>query len=133
MGDRTEQDRRHFLKQAGVALLAVQCWPAAAKTTGNTTTAASGLIIRSTPGFFFHTHELIIPSAALRAPPPQGVRVVSTEALFHTHEFTLLREELITIGSGRSVTRRASSHRFVIALAAAARRNAAPQQPGRSL
>jgi len=62
-------------------------------------------------------HDLLIPFAILKAPPREGVALTTTEALLHRHTIGLTREQLITVNRGGTVTQKASSHLFVIALA----------------
>ena len=64
-----------------------------------------------------HVHDLLIPYAVLNTPPPQGVELNSTQAFFHTHKVVLTQKELIIVNQGGTVTQKASSHLFVIALA----------------
>jgi hypothetical protein len=114
-------DRRTFLQGLGFAVLAVQslamigCEMADPPTAAEK--AADNLILRSSPGAFDHTHELLIPYALLRTPPSEGVKLLSTKAFLQRHEIALTQEELTTVNQGGSVTRKASSHLFVIALA----------------
>jgi hypothetical protein len=51
--------------------------------------AADNLIIRSSSGFVPHVHDLLIPYALFNAPPPQGVELKSTQAMFHAHNVVL--------------------------------------------
>jgi hypothetical protein len=119
--ERIAVDRRVFMKGVGFAVLTVQCLPLIAHASGNSpgdsTGAADSLIIHSTSGFVPHVHDLLIPYAVLKAPPLQGVELNSTQALFHAHTVMLTRKELITVNQGGTVTQKASSHLFVIALA----------------
>jgi hypothetical protein len=114
-------DRREFVKRVGFAVLAVQCLPAMAfGSAGNPisgATAPDDLVIESGPGAFHHVHYLRIPEAALTAPPLEGVKVTSSKALFHQHPVALSQKELTEIHNGGTVSQRASSHVFVIALA----------------
>lgn len=114
-------DRRDFLKRAGIAVLTVQCLPlfAEASTSPRTEGVNTGenLIIESGPGLFRHVHDLLIPYAVLDAPPPQGITLTSTQSMLHQHNITLTRNELATVKQGGTVTQKASSHEFVIALA----------------
>jgi hypothetical protein len=80
-------------------------------------TAPDDLVIESGPGAFHHVHYLRIPEAALTAPPLEGVKVTSSKALFHQHPVALSQKELTEIHNGGTVSQRASSHVFVIALA----------------
>jgi len=110
-----QPNRRAFIASAGIGLIALRCLPAIA---ANAKAASPrDLAIRSSPGLFSHTHDLLISGADLRNPPPLGVRIVSTMALFHTHDFLLTSAQLTAIQRGGSVTTTASSHTFVIALA----------------
>jgi hypothetical protein len=79
--------------------------------------AADNLIIHSGPGLLKHVHDLLIPYAVLKTPPPKGVQLTSTQAFYHRHTIALTREELIVVNKGGTVTQKASSHLFVIALA----------------
>ena len=114
-------DRRKFMKGVGFAVLTVQCLPLIAHASGNSpsdsTEAADHLIIHSSSGFVPHVHDLLIPYAVLKAPPLQGVELKTTQALFHAHKVRLTQKELITVNQGETVTQKASSHLFVIALA----------------
>jgi hypothetical protein len=114
-------DRRQFVKRVGVAVLAVHCLPwiahASGTSPGEGNDTADNLIIRSGPGLMSHVHDLLIPHAALDAPPLQGVTLETTQALLHRHSIALTREQLIVVRQGGTVARKASSHIFVIALA----------------
>jgi len=114
-------DRRDFIKVAGFALLAVQCLPAETYASGIPPRAArqstDDLIIKSGPGAFHHTHYLRIPNAFLTAPPERGAEFTTTKAFLHQHHVVLTQEQLRDVGKGGTVTQRASSHVFVIALA----------------
>jgi hypothetical protein len=114
-------DRREFMTGVGFAVLTVQCLPVIAHASGNSpsdsTEAADNLIIHSSSGFVPHVHDLLIPYAVLKAPPLQGVELKTTQALFHAHKVMLTQKELITVNQGGTVTQKASSHLFVIALA----------------
>jgi len=105
------KDRREFLKGVGLAVLTVQCLPLMAETSGD------DLVIESGPGLFRHVHDLLIPYAVLNAPPPQGIKLTSTESMFHQHNIALTQKELVMVKQGGTVTQKASSHLFVIALA----------------
>jgi hypothetical protein len=105
------KDRREFIQGLGFAILTVQCLPLMAQETGD------NLVIESGPGLFSHVHDLLIPYAVLNAPPPQGIKLTSTEAMFHQHNVALTQKELVTVKQGGTVTQKASSHLFVIALA----------------
>ena len=99
----------------------MQCLPLIAHASGNSPSdgnkAADNLIIHSSSGFVPHVHDLLIPYAVLNTPPPQGVELNTTQALFHTHKVVLTQKELIVVNQGGTVTQKASSHLFVIALA----------------
>ncbi len=114
-------ERRKFLKAVGIAVLTVQCLPLIARASDNPPTdgkaTADNLIIQSGPGLFSHVHDLLIPYAVLKAPPLKGVELASTEAVFHRHSVALTREQLTVVNQGGTVTQKASSHLFVIALA----------------
>lgn len=114
-------DRRRIVAGIGMAVLAVQCAPSFAQTSG-TQTGASGarkdLLIHSSAGFAGHTHDLLIPYAVLNEPPAEGVKLESTSGLFHTHSIALTREQLIDVRRGGTVRVPASSHTFSIALVA---------------
>ena len=126
-------DRRRFVKGVGLAVLAVQCLPLLAQASGCAPSdganmdGADGLLIRSGPGLLSHVHDLLIPTAMLETPPPQGVELETTRALLHTHRIALTRDELILVSEGGTVTRKASSHVLVIALA-----NGQPPSAGRA-
>jgi hypothetical protein len=102
-------------------VLTVQILPLIACASGMSPTdgreAVDDLIIHSGPGAFGHVHDLLIPYALLKAPPAQGITLKSTEALFHTHTVALSKEQLASVNRGGTVTQKASSHLFVIALA----------------
>jgi hypothetical protein len=117
MCDRIETDRRTLVK----ALLTAQALLPTAQASGRSPSegndAAGNLIIQSGLGFVPHTHDLLIPHAVLRVPPRQGVKLVSTVALFHAHDVVLTREQLIVVSQGGTITAIGGSHSFVIALA----------------
>ena len=119
--DEAIADRREFMKGVGVAVLTAQFLPLLAHASGNSPSggneAADNLIIHSSSGFVPHVHDLLIPYAVLNAPPLQGVALETTKALFHTHDVVLTQEQLIIVNQGGTVTQKASSHLFVIALA----------------
>ena len=114
-------DRRQFVKGVGVAVLTVQCLPLIAHASGNSPSdgkdTADNLIIRSGPGLMSHVHDLLIPYAVLKTPPLQGVELKTTQALLHRHSIALTPEQLIIVNQGGTITQKASSHTFVIALA----------------
>ena len=114
-------DRREFIKGVGFAVLAVQCLPVTAFASGNPLRNANevgdDLIIKSGPGAFHHVHYLLIPHAVLSAPPAHGVELMTTKALYHRHRIALTQNELLRVNKGETVTQKASSHVFVIALA----------------
>ena len=114
-------DRRTFLKGVGLAVLTVQFLPLIAHASGNSPSggdeAADNLIIHSGPGLFSHVHDLLIPYAVLKAPPVHGVELKTTQAFLHTHTIALTQEQLRIVNGGGTVTGKASSHVFVIALA----------------
>jgi hypothetical protein len=114
-------ERRKFMKAVGIAVLTVQCLPLIAQASEDPPTGgkktADNLIIQSGPGLFSHVHDLLIPYTVLKAPPLQGVKLTTTEAVFHRHNIALTREQLIIVNQGGIVTQKASSHLFVIALA----------------
>lgn len=116
-------DRRTFIIGAGIALLAMQCLPATAQNSSSAPRAgeegAGNLIIRSGLGFVPHTHDLLIPFAFLRTPPPRGVKLVSTTSFLHTHDVTLTQAQLVAVSRGETVTATGGSHSFVIVLARA--------------
>ena len=106
------------MQGAGVAILTVQCLPLLACASGDSpidgNAAAENLIVHSGPGKVPHTHDLLIPYAVLNAPPPQGVKLESTRALFHTHDVVLTQEQLIVVSQGGTVSAIGGSHLFVI-------------------
>ena len=114
-------DRRKFVRGVGMAVLTVQCLPLMACASANPPSdgneRADDLIIHSGPGAFRHVHDLQIPYAVLNAPPPQGIKLTSTESLYHQHNIALTQNELTIVKQGGTVTQKASSHLFVIALA----------------
>jgi len=79
--------------------------------------AADDLIIKSGPGAFHHVHYLRIPNAVLAEPPARGAELTSSKAFLHQHRVVLSQKELRDVSEGGTVTQRASSHVFVIALA----------------
>jgi hypothetical protein len=115
-----QSNRRTFIKGAGIAVLAVQCLPLIARASGNPSDGeetGDNLIIQSGPGLLHHVHDLLIPYALLKAPPIQGVHLTSTQAMLHRHNIALTQKELTIVNEGGTVTQKASSHHFVIALA----------------
>ena len=118
--------RRRFIKAVGIAVLTVQCLPLMAQASANPPSdgkkTADSLVIQSGPGAFSHVHDLLIPYAVLKAPPLEGIKLTTTEAVFHQHNIALTREQLISVNQGGTVTQKASSHLFVIALAKGQRR-----------
>ena len=104
-----EIDRRKFFYGLGLAVLTVQFLPSDADADDN-------LTVHFSPGLFSHVHDLLVPYAVLRKPPAQGVELHTTKAMLHTHTVSLTQEQLTTINRGGTVTGKASSHRFVIAL-----------------
>lgn len=113
-------DRRAFIETLGIAVLTVQCLPlmvhAAEASPASGTGAGDDLVIRSGPGLLDHMHDLLVPYAVLNAPPREGVKLTSTKALLHQHTFQLTQSDLTTVKNGGTVTQKASSHVFVIAL-----------------
>src|SRR5215831_4039111 len=103
-------DRRRFFESVGIAVLTAQFLPPAAE-------AADDLVVHFTPGLFSHVHDLLVPYALLKAPPAQGVELKTTEAMWHRHTIPLTQEQLRTVNGGGTVTGKASSHRYAIALA----------------
>jgi len=114
-------DRRKFIKGVGFAILTAQCLSLIACASGHSASdgnkAADNLIIHSSSGTLSHVHDLLIPYAFLHAPPPQGVELKTTQAMFHMHPVALTQEQLITVKHGGTVNQKAGSHIFVIALA----------------
>jgi hypothetical protein len=114
-------DRREFVRGVGMAVLTVQCLPLMAHASANPPTDGTertdDVIIQSGPGLFRHVHDLRIPYAVLDAPPPQGIKLTTTESLYHQHNIALTQNELAIVRQGGTVTQKASSHLFVIALA----------------
>jgi hypothetical protein len=114
-------DRREFVIGVGMAVLTVQCLPLMAHASVHPPTdgeeEADDLIIHSGPGLFRHVHDLRIPYAVLNAPPPQGIKLTTTESLYHQHSIALTQNELAAVRQGGTVTQKASSHLFVIELA----------------
>ena len=133
----TGTDRRGFIKDMGVAILTVQLLPAIAQASqgphGGAPYSGKTLIIRSSLGFVPHTHDLWIPFAVLRAPPRQGVNLVSTQALGHAHEIALTHDQLALVNHGGAVAIKGGSHTFMIALnRAISDRTTARENPWRS-
>jgi hypothetical protein len=114
-------DRRKFSKGVGFAVLTVQCLPLIACASGHSPSdgnkAADNLIIHSSSGTLSHVHVLLIPYTVLNAPPLQGVELKTTQAMFHMHQVVLAQKQLIVVNRGGTVTQKAGSHLFVIALA----------------
>ena len=114
-------ERRKFMTAVGIAVLTVHCLPVIAHASENppavSKNTADNLIIQSGPGTFSHVHDLLIPYAVLKAPPLQGVKLTTTEAVFHRHDIALTREQLIIVNHGGTVTQKAGSHLFVLAWA----------------
>ena len=114
-------DRRDFVRDVGVAALALQFLPLVVHASGSSpidgNEATDNLIIHTGPGLMSHVHDLLIPYAVLKAPPLQGVELTTTQALFHRHTVALTQEQLKTVNRGGAVTKKASSHLIVIALA----------------
>jgi hypothetical protein len=121
LGSTMAADRREFIRGVGIAVLTVQCLDLVAHASTNPSTdgqeRADDLIIQSGPGLFRHLHDLRIPYAVLNAPPPQGIKLTTTESLYHQHDIALTQNELAIVKQGGTVTQKASSHLFVIALA----------------
>ena len=114
------RERRRFLKELGLVLLTVRSLPLIANAAAVSPVdqdARTDLLIHSGPGLISHVHDLLIPYALLKAPPVQGVELMTTQALLHRHTVALSREQLIVVGGGGKVTKKASSHTFVISLA----------------
>lgn len=97
-----------------MAVLTVRCYSLRAE-------ESEDLVIHSGPGLFSHVHDLLIPYATLTTPPAGGVELTSTQAMLHRHRIGLTHDELVTVGRGGTVTKKASSHIFTIELAAPAR------------
>src|SRR5262245_23297813 len=111
-------DRRRFLSQLGVVVLTIRCLSANALDSGDWNDGApDDLLIHSGPGAFSHEHDLLIPMAVIKTPPPEGIRLTSTKALLHRHSIALTQKELAAVSDGGTVVQKASSHVFVIALA----------------
>jgi hypothetical protein len=113
-------ERRRFLRNLGLAVLTVQSLPIIANAAGMSLLEGEtgpDLVIHSGPGLISHVHDLLIPYAVLKAPPPKGIELTTTQALLHRHTVALTREQLIVVNDGGSITKKASSHTFVIALA----------------
>src|SRR5262245_53451660 len=119
--DGTAFDRRAFFREAGVTALAIQFLPLVVHASGSSPSggneAANNLIIHTGPGLMSHVHDLLIPYAVLKTPPPQGVELTTTQALFHRHTLGLTQEELTIVNRGGTVSKKASSHLILIALA----------------
>ncbi|MEO6391570.1 MAG: hypothetical protein ABIP75_06935 [Pyrinomonadaceae bacterium] len=114
-------DRRKFIKGLGFAVLTAQCLSLINCASENSPSeghqAVDNLIIHSSSGTLSHVHDLLIPYAILSAPPFQGVELKTTQAMFHRHPVVLTQEQLKVVNQGGSVTQKAGSHLFVIALA----------------
>ena len=120
MKSKSKFDRRRVLLQAGVAVFAAWCLPsnsAASESAPRLKPVGTGnLVIRSGSGFVPHTHDLVIPYAILRAPPPRGVKLISTNSFLHTHEVVLTQAQLVAVIHGETVIATGGSHTFAIAL-----------------
>jgi hypothetical protein len=113
-------ERRRFLKNLGLAVLTVQSLPLMANAAGMSWLEGQtgpDLVIHSGPGLISHVHDLLIPYAVLKAPPLKGIELTTTQALLHRHTVSLTREQLMVVSDGGTVTKKASSHTFAIALA----------------
>lgn len=114
-------DRRTFVKGVGWAVLTVQCLPmlacAADPSAPQSEDAHDSLKILSSAGKFGHVHNLLVPLALLTAPPVEGVALTTSKAFLHQHHVTLTQDDLARVHRGGTVTQKASSHIFVIALA----------------
>lgn len=126
--------RRGFMKEVGGVLLTVHLLPSIARASEGSPGAggSKALIIRSGQGFVPHTHDLWIPYAVLRAPPAEGVKLLSTMARGHTHEVALSHDQLAAVNQGGTVSVRGGSHTFVVAIAQAVRDQTTPNQAQRS-
>jgi hypothetical protein len=102
-------------------VLAVQLLPmiaqAAANSPDDSNDPAKDLVIHSGPGLLGHVHDLLVPYAVLRMPPAEGVELTSTKAFLHTHNIRLTQADLEAITDGGTVSKKSSSHIFLIALA----------------
>jgi len=113
-------DRRRFLKGVGLVVLTVQSLPLIGHASANwpdDQDTGHDLIIHSGPGLISHVHDLVIPYAVLNAPPPKGIELTTTQALLHRHTVALTRDQLLIVSRGGTITKKASSHVFAIALA----------------
>ena len=113
-------DRRRFLKGVGLAVLTVQSLPVIGQASAywpDDQDAGHDLIIHSGPGLISHVHDLVIPYAVLNAPPSKGIELTTTQALLHRHTVALTRDQLLVVSRGGTITKKASSHVFAIALA----------------
>jgi len=112
--------RREFVKELAVATLVIQIAPLAQACDSldeeDRAVTGNALIATSTEGLFGHFHRLSILRELLESPPAQGIAIDTTRALFHRHSVRLSAEDLLAIASGKTVTRRISSHRLVICL-----------------
>ena len=107
------------MRNLGIAVLTVQSLPLTTHASGIVTLGQNldeDLIIHSGPGLISHVHDLLIPVTLLKAPPRQGVSLKTTQSLWHRHDIGLSQEQLITVAKGGTVTKKASSHVFAIAL-----------------
>lgn len=113
-------DRRKIVKGLGVATLVILIAPLAqgCDSLDDESSAVSGatLIGVTTQGLFGHVHQLSIDRVLLENPPAEGVALETTRSLFHRHAVRLSAEELLAVGSGKTVTRQFSSHRLAICL-----------------
>ena len=110
-----------FVRNVGVVALSVQLLPLIACSAANWPAGgqehAGSLVIHSSPGLLSHAHDLLVPWTVLRRPPPGGIELTTTTALFHAHTIALTDRQLRAVSQGGTVTARRSSHLFVIALA----------------
>ena len=110
-------DRRTFLQGMGIAVLAAHSLTLIGCESGDPPIDdRKNLILHSSPGKFDHVHDLLIPYALLETPPSEGVKLLTTKSVFHRHEIALTADELATVNRGGTVTQKASSHIFIIAL-----------------
>ena len=114
-------NRREFVQGVGMAVLTVQCLPilgcAGDSPSQEGAVSPDSLKILSSPGKFGHVHDLLVPRALLSAPPVEGVALTTSKAFLHQHHVTLTQDDLAVVHRGGTVTQKASSHVFVIALA----------------
>jgi hypothetical protein len=113
-------NRREVVKELAVATLVIAIAPLVQACDSldeeRSTVGGGALVATTTEGLFGHVHQLSIDGKLLERPPAEGVAIETTRSLFHRHDIRLSADELLAIGSGKTVTRQISSHRLEICL-----------------